>query len=221
MIPIGRLQKPVLEYILMLLKKHGIVDFKLLVGYKKEQIINYFNTGERFGVKIDYIVDDPTLSGSGGALLNAFRNGAFESTDSLFVYYGDVLSRIDLSAMLKQHIKSGSMATLAVAESFKVPVGVAKVEGRAIREWVEKPNIDINAGIGMMALSYEALMLLKDLSSESNSIDLMGDLVPFLIEKGKRTEVYVTDAFWYDVGSTEKYEKIDERLIDKLLNFWD
>ena len=219
MIPVGSLQKPLLEYILMLLKKHSILNLKLLVGYKKEQIANYFNEGHRFGVNIDYIVDDPAIGGSGGALLNALKNGAFDDSDSLLVYYGDILSNIDLSAMLKQHVESGSMATLAVTQSYKVPVGVAKVEGRAVKEWVEKPSIDLYAGVGIVALKSEALKLLEELSSERKNVDLMGDLIPFLIDRGRRTEVFLTDDFWYDVGSIEKYEKINNELIDKLFDF--
>jgi len=46
----------------------------------------------------------------------------------------------------------------------------------------------------------------------------MGDLIPFLTEGGSGVDAYFTDAFWYDVGSTEKYEKIDNGLIDELFN---
>ena len=216
MIPIGSRQKPLLEYILLQFKRYGIVDLKLLVGYKHEQIVNYFNEGDRFGVKIDYFVDDPSMGGSGGALLSAAGKGAFDDADSLLVYYGDILSDIDLSAMLKQHVESGSVATLAVTDSYKVPVGVAEVEGRAVRGWVEKPTIEIYAGIGIMAIRSEALVMLEVLPSERKDPDLMGDLIPFLIERGERMEVYLTDAFWYDVGSTEKYEKLDNHIVDEL-----
>jgi NDP-sugar pyrophosphorylase family protein len=43
-----------------------------------------------------------------------------------------------------------------------------------------------------------------------------GDLIHFLIDEGERVEAYQTDAFWYDVGSTEKYEKLDNGLVDRL-----
>ena len=219
MIPVGSRQKPLLEYIMLLLKRHEIVNVKLLVGYKHEQIVNYFDDGSRFGVEIDYFVDEPALGGSGGAVLNAAREGAFDGADSLLVYYGDILSNIDLSAMLEQHVVSGSVATLAVAKGYEAPVGVAEVEGKAVRGWVEKPRIDIYAGIGVVALSSGALEALEELAAERESLDLMGDLIPFLIEKGERVEAYLTDAFWYDLGSTEKYEKLDNHLVDKLFKF--
>lgn len=216
MIPIGSLQKPLLEYILVHLKRHGIVDARLLVGYKHEQIVNYFNEGSRFGIKIEYFVDDPDLGGSGGALLNAAYKGAFEGADTLLVYYGDILSAIDLSEMIRQHVESGSVATLAVTNGFEVPVGVAEVEGRDVKGWVEKPRIDIYAGIGVVALSPVTLVGLKELAVGREDVDIMGDLVPYLLKRGEMVKAYLTDAFWYDVGSTEKYEKIDNGLVDKL-----
>ncbi|RLG73434.1 MAG: hypothetical protein DRO23_08940, partial [Thermoprotei archaeon] len=66
MIPIGKRQKPLLEYIVKLLKYHNIKNLVLLVGYKHEQIVNYFENGERFGVKISYVVDSPEYKGTGG-----------------------------------------------------------------------------------------------------------------------------------------------------------
>ena len=71
MIPVDSYQKPLLEYIVHILKRHGIVDLRMLVGYKHEQIENFFGDGGRFGVSIDYFLDDPTLSGSGGARARA------------------------------------------------------------------------------------------------------------------------------------------------------
>jgi len=217
MIPIGSRQKPLLEHIILLLRRYGVVNVKLLVGYKHEQIVNYFNDGKRFGVKLEYILDDPALGGSGGALLNAAEKRAFKGADFLLVYYGDILSDIDLSVMLRQHRESKSVATLAVTNDFEVPVGVAEVEGRTIKSWVEKPMINIYAGIGMVVLSSNALKSLSDLAVGREKIVIMADLIPFLIAKRQRVEAYLSDAFWYDVGSTEKYEKLDNDVVDELI----
>jgi len=219
MVPIGSRQKPLLEYILSLLGRHGIVDAKLLVGYKHEQIVNYFNDGERFGVKIDYLFDDPAIGGSGGALLNAMKKGVFNESDLLMVYYGDILSNIDLSAMIKQHVKSGAIATLAVTKGYEVPVGVAEVEGTLVKDWIEKPRIDIYAGIGIVVLNVEALKALEELADERKELDIMGDLIPYLIDEKANVGAYLTNAFWYDVGSTEKYEKLNNHIVDELFKF--
>ena len=78
------------------------------------------------------------------------------------------------------------------------------------------PSLDIYAGIGVVVLSSIALGALKELVVEQESVDIMGDLIPLLLEQGSLVEAYLTDAFWYDVGSTERYEKIDNGLIDGL-----
>ena len=61
MVPIGIRQKPLLEYVVRLFKFHGIQELAFLVNYKAEQIVNYFDDGSRFGVKISYVYDDPQL----------------------------------------------------------------------------------------------------------------------------------------------------------------
>ena len=217
MIPVGSRQKPLLEYIVHLLKMHDIVDLRMLVGYKHEQIENFFNGGDRFGVRIEYFLDDPALGGSGGAIINAAEQNAFDGADALLVYYGDILSNIDLSQMLRQHFEARAAVTLAVTRGYEVQVGVAEVEGTTVTGWVEKPRIDIFAGIGVVVLGPESIEALKEISVGRDSVDIMGDLVPYLTENGKRVEAYVTDAFWYDLGSTEKYEKLDNGLVDSLL----
>jgi mannose-1-phosphate guanylyltransferase len=111
---------------------------------------------------------------------------------------------------------SGAEATLAVARGFEVPIGLANVEGRTVKGWVEKPRIDLYAGISIVVLDRDAVEPLRVLSANRGNIDIMGELIPYLIGKGRRVEVYVTDRFWYDVGSTEKYEKLDNDLIDRI-----
>jgi mannose-1-phosphate guanylyltransferase len=115
MIPIGSKQKPLLEYILHLLRNHGILDIALLVGYKHEQIVNYFNSGERFGVKITYVPDDPTLKGTGGSLLNALRRKVIHPHETLLVYYGDIVSAINITEMVERHRQRGAVATIALS----------------------------------------------------------------------------------------------------------
>ncbi|NIR86107.1 NTP transferase domain-containing protein, partial [Candidatus Bathyarchaeota archaeon] len=94
MLPIGSKQKPLLEYVIRLLKFHGIKDLALLVDYKAEQIQNYFDDGSRFDVKISYVHDDPKLKGTAGSMLNAYKHGVVDVDDTLFMYYGDILTNM-------------------------------------------------------------------------------------------------------------------------------
>lgn len=218
MIPVGSQQKPLLEYIVRLLRTHGIIDLKMLVGYKHKQIENFFGEGNRFAVNIEYYLDDPSLGGSGGSVLNAARRGAFRGSDALLIYYGDILSSINLSKMLQKHFEIGAAATLAVTKGYEVPVGVADLKGTRVDNWLEKPKIDLFAGIGIVVLSLESIETFNEIAFSKEKVDIMSDFIPYLLKKGKRVEAYLTNAFWYDLGSTEKYEKLDNGLVDELLD---
>lgn len=79
--------KPLLEYILNGLKYAGFRDFILVVGYKKEQIIEYFKKGEKWNIKLEYI-EQKNINGTGGALLEC-QNAVEE--EHFFLTWGDIL----------------------------------------------------------------------------------------------------------------------------------
>ena len=216
MIPIGDSQKPLLEYIIKTLRFHGINDIILLVGYKSEQIINYFEDGSRFNVRISYSEDPPDARGTGVALLNAYENGLFDDSDHLLIYYGDILSDINLKSLLDHHVNMDAKATLAVASRYQVPVGVVEVDGDRVVKMVEKPWLELYATIGILALSTDVLDILMDLRDRYEDLDIMGHFIPELIDRGLYISVYLHEGFWYDVGSTEKYEKLDNNVINKV-----
>lgn len=216
MIPIGLRQKPLLEYVVRLLSFYGITDMAFLVNYKAEQILNYFDDGNRFGVKISYIHDDPKLSGTAGSVLNAFRKGAITKEDTFLVYYGDIITTINLKDLLDYHKNKRAQATVALASGFTVRVGLADMdeEGK-IRGFVEKPQLEKPVSIGIIAFEGETLDDIVQLHKGRRRLDLMKDVIPHLIERKKPVYGYLSKAFWYDVGSTEAYEKLDHRFVHK------
>jgi len=220
MVPIGSKQKPLLEYIVRLLKFHGISDLTFLVNYKAEQIINYFDDGSRFGVKISYLQDDARLKGTAGALLNAYNKGAVNSKDDVLVYYGDILTNLNLKELVEYHRKKKASATVALASGFTVRVGLADMEenGR-IHGFIEKPTLEKPVSIGVLVFDGKSLEIVKKLGKTRNELDLMRDVIPHLIEIGENVYGYVSKVFWYDVGSTESYEKLKPKVVDRSLSF--
>jgi mannose-1-phosphate guanylyltransferase len=221
MIPVGEEQKPILDYILRLLKYHGITKTVLLVGYKHQQIENYFEHGERFGVEMVYVLDDPNLRGSANALLNAYRKGAITDEDTLVVYYGDILSNADIGAMVKHHQKTKAVATLALARRYNISVGKAELDGTKITKFIEKPDLMQPISIGILTLSGSVLKEMERLHQQGGfrSFDLMGDVISYLVQKGYKVEAYLTDAFWYDVGSIERYERLSPEKLSEVMGF--
>lgn len=219
MLPIGLKQKPLLEYVIRLLKFHGIEDLALLVDYKAEQILNYFDDGSRFDVKISYVHDDPKLRGTAGSLLNAYKHGVVNVDDTLLMYYGDILTNMNLKDLLRYHRNRRASATIALASGFTVRVGLADVDDSGkIRGFVEKPTLGKPVSIGILIFKGKNLEDVDRLKMDRRGLDLMGNVIPHLIKAGKPVYGYLTDAFWYDVGSTEAYEKLNHKLVDKMFS---
>lgn len=218
MIPLGPEEKPVLEYIVKWISKFGITDFVFLVGYRWRYIYNYFENGSRFNVKIDYSLDNEEdgYSNTGGAILKAYRDGLLSPVT--LIWYGDIISALNVSDLLDYHMKMGSDLTLVVTRRYQVPVGVAKLGGDLrIMEMEEKPYLDISATIGVAVLNTRVLEHRVE-EELGRSFDFMGDLVPWLISRGAPVYAYVYNNTWYDIGSLERYKKVNANDIQFLFN---
>ncbi len=221
MIPVGEEQRPVLEYIIKLFSHHEIRDLVLLVGYKFQQVKNYFNDGVRFGVRLRYVLDHPQFKGSANAIVNAYRKGDISKGDCLIVYYGDILSDFDLREMVDQHLESGAAATVALAPGFKVRVGTADIEDGFITRFNEKPELETPVSVGILVLDGSVVEEMDRMYDEGHreSFDLMGDVIPHLLDKGLPVRAYVSDAFWYDLGSLERYERFENEKLGANLDY--
>lgn len=109
-----------------------------------------------------------------------------------------------------------------LSRRYRVPVGVAEVRGGEIVQLVEKPDLNINITTGIFALQSKVLkslelLKLSRLERIPKGLDIMADLISHLIEDGKKVIPYMTDAAWYDVGSIENYEKMDNNIIERVM----
>ena len=215
MFPIGCEEKPLLEHIICWLHKFGIKEFVLLVGYKWKQIRNYFGDGSRYGVSIRYSLDDEGYRGTGGALLKAFKNGLFKD-NTIIIWYGDIIAPINIYDLLSFHRNRKSDVTIVLADRYQVPVGVARVgDDDSVVELVEKPWLNLYVSIGVIVLESQILNNVED--SLGKSFDIMGDLVPWIIKRGYKVKAYIHRGVWYDVGSLERYVKINYDAIKQFL----
>ncbi|MCC6010827.1 MAG: nucleotidyltransferase family protein [Desulfurococcaceae archaeon] len=208
MIPLGKSEKPVLELIVTWLKRQGIKDYVFLVGYKWKYIFNYFGDGSRLGVKIEYSLDEEDgYRNTGGALLKAHRKGLIK--DTVVFWYGDILAPIDVRDLLKYHINKKADITLVLAENYSVPVGVARLSGdQRVTEFAEKPKINLHVTIGVGVLNTK--LFDRNIEEElGKDFDFMGDFVPYCIRMGCGVYGYLHRGLWIDVGSLEKYKKIN------------
>ena len=102
--------KPIMEYVLRLLKRHGFSDTIVTTAFLASLVRNYFGDGEDFGMRLQYATEEMPL-GTAGSVKNAedaLRDGPF------VVISGDALTDIDLSAMVRSHKKNGALVTIGL-----------------------------------------------------------------------------------------------------------
>ena len=212
MIPIGPKKLPLLSYIIRLISSHGISRVALLTGYRSEDIRHYFGDGSHENVQITYSEDPKDLKGSLNAVAHALRNGAISDCDELLVYYGDVLTDLDITALTATHRRKRADATLVLARGYTLPVGTAEVGSLGlVTAFREKPELDLSVTTGCMLLGPRAMALVRRLAGGKNT-DLMTHFLPRLIKSGGRVAAYYTDEEWFDVGTVSSFEKLNERL---------
>jgi mannose-1-phosphate guanylyltransferase len=208
MIPLGKSEKPVLELIVSWLKKQGFRDYVFLVGYRWKYIFNYFGDGSRLGIKIEYSLDEEDgYRNTGGALLKAYKSGLL--SDTVIIWYGDILATVNTKELLEYHFKKKADITLVVAQNYKVPVGVAKLsEDYRVVEFSEKPQIQLYVTIGVSVVNTKVFEHRVEEELGKN-FDFMGDFVPWSIKMGFKVYGYIYSDMWIDVGSLERYKKVN------------
>ena len=214
MIPI--LQKPVMEFLLELLREHGFTEIMVNVSHLAEEIENYFRDGQRFGVEIAYSfegrIEDGELigdaMGSAGGLKKIQTFQRFFD-DTFVVLCGDALIDLDLSEAVRRHKAKGAMASLITKRVPREQVSsygvvVTDDDGR-VRSFQEKPAVDeaasdmINTGIYI----FEPEVL--DYVPAGVPFDIGSDLFPRLVEDGAAFYALPMEFEWVDIGKVPDY----------------
>ncbi|MDP3765312.1 MAG: sugar phosphate nucleotidyltransferase [Nanoarchaeota archaeon] len=202
--------KTITEHLFDLLKKYGIRDVILCVGYLKDKIKNYFGDGSRLGVNITYIEEDGPL-GTAGPLKLAKKY----LKDSFIVSNGDELKNINIPRMFRLHKRKNALATIALTTVDEPShYGVARLDGSRIVEFIEKPSNPpsnlINAGFYI--LEPDVIDTIPDGFSM-----LEKDVFPKLAKLG-RLRGFPFAGQWFDIGNIERY-KIAEKKWEGILPF--
>lgn len=196
--------KPILEHIILNFIKQGFYNFIISVNYKSNIIKNYFQNGDKWGIKISYLQEKSKL-GTAGALSLLDK----KTNQPIIVTNGDILTSLEFSNVLKFHSKKKSDATM-VLKSFELqfPFGVPKLRRDRIVSIKEKPikKILINAGVYVFSPS-----VLKFLSTERRD---MTELFEKLIKNKKNIFSYKMSNDWIDIGEKRDYFKLKDKFSD-------
>jgi len=201
MLPLGG--KPLLERTLEYLRHYGFTEVVLCVAYLKRQIMDYFQDGSKFGLKIDYAESDSPL-GTAGQLRTARE---LLEGETFLAMNGDIFTSLDLDKLIDFHEKRHAFLTIALKKfTFKIPYGRVLTDGDGkITEFQEKPSISLLANAGI----YICDPGLFDYFPPRDPCNLETDVFPSVIAAGKKVYGFFTDAFWGDIGKLSDYEKLN------------
>lgn len=185
---------PMLEILLEQCIASGFRSFYFSVNYLKEQIIDHFADGARWGVSINYLVEDEPLGTAGSLqMLPDSLNEPF------LVLNGDVLTRLNPNQLLHFHTDHQAQATLCVREhQLTVPFGVVQTKGVELADFEEKPTFSYQVNAGVYVIDPQLLPML--------SPHQFTDMPTFLLATkaaGHRVVVCPIHEYWLDVGRPE------------------
>jgi len=196
--------KPVLEHVLELLRKHNIREVVINLYAHRGMIRNYFRDGSRLGIKINYS-EEKELMGTAGGVKKVERY--FD--DTFLVMSGDGLTNINLTDVISFHKKKKAFATMVlkrVDTHFEYGVTVTDATGR-IKQFVEKPSwssvFSNTVNTGIYVFQPEIFHYIPD----SKFCDFARDVWPELLKRGERIFGYETEGYWCDIGNLLEYRR--------------
>ena len=210
MVPI--LNRPLLEYLITYLKKHNMVDITIALGKQVEQIQSYFGDGSKFGLRIAYSVEHFPMGTAG-----AVKNAQSLLDESFIVFNGDIFTDIDLTAMMDLHCRKKASVSIALTPVEDPTIyGVVETDaGNRVKRFIEKPSRDevttnmINAGIYILEPEILNYIPPKILFTFERNV------FPAALERGQAVYGYPSEAYWIDIGTPEKYLRLNHDLLQR------
>lgn len=195
--------RPMLEHIILLLKKHGFTDICATLRYRAGDIIERFGDGGSLGVHLSYRVETEPL-GTAGSVKNC---ADFYGDEDFLVISGDAACDMDLSALMAAHKKARAAVTIALSRTSEpLSYGLAVTDGEGwVRCFIEKPQwsrvVTDLVNTGIYVISPRAMELVPD----KQSFDFGKELFPLLLSRGEKILGLALDGYWCDVGSPLAY----------------
>lgn len=195
--------RPVMEHIILLLRRHGITDICATLKYRPDDIKNYFGSGEKLGVRLEYRIEQTALGTAGGV-----KNCAdFYGSEDFLVISGDAACDIDLSTLIAEHQRRSPAATIALCpepEPLRYGLALCDREG-FIRSFIEKPDwrhvVTNLVNTGIYIISPRAMEHVP----ENEEFDFAKDLFPRLLDEGEKLLGVPCDGYWCDIGTPKSY----------------
>lgn len=217
LIPIGN--KPLLHHTIEVLQRVGISELLLIVGYKKEQIEEYFQEGQNFNVKITYSEQKQFLgTGHATQLAENFANG-----EPFMLIYGDLFMDPVIYHQVLDDFHKNHYQGVISAKPMPDPTkwGILNVDETGLLvKIVEKPADDSYgnlANTGVYVFSSQIFNALRQIEKSPRGEYELTDAISYMIDRGNDIHVVdLADYFWSDVGHPWQLFDATEYIVNQL-----
>lgn len=203
--------RPIMEHIVALLKRHGITEVVTTLHYLADEIQSTFGDGSDYGVSMTHSIEEIPL-GTAGAVKQA---EVLLRGEPFVIVSGDALTDCDLTKAYEWHKAKGSLATLVlshVPNPLEFGIVITDADGR-IQRFLEKPGwgevFSDTVNTGIYILEPEIL----DRIEAGRNVDWSKDVFPALLAEGAPLYGYVMDEYWCDVGTLEQYREVQTDIL--------
>ena len=212
MLPVGHV--PIIERLIDNLARGGVTDVTLALGFRPEPFLEAFPDGRCAGANLAYAVEPEPLD-TGGAIRFA---ALFSGIDSTFVVAnGDVLTDLDIAALIEFHRRNDAEATLHLTPVAD-PSAFGVVEGDSagrVRRFIEKPPPGTSPSNLINAGTYVFEPSVLDRIPDGRKVSLEREIFP-LLASDQRLWAMPTDDYWIDTGQPDLYLKANLDIITKV-----
>jgi mannose-1-phosphate guanylyltransferase len=194
--------RPFLAYMVEWLAGHGVTEVVLACGFLPDVLREALGDGESAGVRLNYVAE-PERRGTAGAIRFAADALGDALEDRFLALNGDVLTDLDLSALLRAHEQHGARATLAlypVEDSAAYGLVRCDRDGEVL-EFLEKTGEPVPGEINAGAYVLERSVL--DLIPPGREVSIEREVFPCLVGDG--LSALCLDGYWMDIGTPERY----------------
>ena len=201
LLPVG--ERPIMDHILSQLQDGGIREVVVSTHYKGEMIQEHFGDGSAMGLDIQYVSESERYGTIGS--LRLMRD---QLKEPFVVINGDILTKLDFSAMASFHYQHRADMTVGIRQyDFDVPYGVTHVQDGWVRGLEEKPKVSLFINAGVYLINPDVI----DYIPEGKPMDAT-DLISELVAENRRVAAFPVLEYWLDIGQTRDYERANTDL---------
>lgn len=201
LVPVGGY--PVIEILLKWLRRNGIDEGYITLGYLGNLIRAVCDDGQKFGMPIRYVQEETPLNTVGALKLI----GSDVLTETFLSLNGDVITDLNLREMIRFHKKHGGLLTVATAtKPISVDLGVLELDGSdTVTGFREKPTLTYAVSMGIYCMEPAILDLIPDKVAFG-----FDDLMHTMLDKNLPVHAYRHNGMWMDIGRPEDYIQAQE-----------